>query len=60
LPSQKNALVKAIQVNNFYEGQELLVAKYTISYESNGAVLGYNKYVLLPAGKGKNEFAVTI
>jgi hypothetical protein len=60
LPSQKDALVKVIHVNNFFEGQELLVAKYTISYESNGAVLSYDKYVLLPGGKGKSEFAVTL
>jgi hypothetical protein len=60
LPSANNAMVKAIEVNNFYEKQEILVAKYTISYESDGAVLSYNRYVLLPDGKGKKALAVTI
>ncbi|HEX8334354.1 MAG TPA: hypothetical protein VF622_17155 [Segetibacter sp.] len=60
LPSQKNAFTKAIQVNNFYEGKELLVATYTVSYESNGSVLKYDKHILIPESKGKRELAVTI
>jgi hypothetical protein len=60
LPSQENAFVKAIQVNNFYENKELLVATYTISYESNGSVIKYDKHILIPESKGKRELAVTI
>jgi hypothetical protein len=60
LPSQKDAFIKAIQVNNFYEKRELLVATYTVSYESKGSILKYDKHILIPESKGKRELAVTI
>jgi hypothetical protein len=60
IPSKTNPFVKAIQVNNLYEKKDLLVATYTVSYESNGSILKYDKHILIPKSKGNRELTVTI
>jgi hypothetical protein len=60
IPTENNAFVKYVQVDNFYENKELLVATYTVSYESNGSILKYNKHILIPESKGKRELNLNI
>lgn len=60
LPSAENAYKKALTVNNFYQHKDLLVATYTVSYESKGAILKYDKHILIPENKGKSALALSI